>query len=156
MVLAWCFVVFRHIRRSINPRIQSDIRRADTYHDNLSLLEDGVVGLGKLGGLLCVDHGLVQILRVDRFRHCVGFGEVCEVCRFDLMSSTLCRGLFEWMRKLELELVAGGWLDCDLQDSRLMSLPSFGLKGRGSSLTNLRDLDLQVEDYREEKKVGYR
>lgn len=53
----------------------------DTYHDNLSLLEDGVVGLGQLSGLLCVDHGLVQVLGVDGFRHCVFFGEGCEVCR---------------------------------------------------------------------------
>lgn len=38
-----------------------------------------------------------------------------------------------------------------------MSLLSFSLDGQlHFSLTNLRDLDLQVEDYREEKKVGYR
>jgi hypothetical protein len=44
--------------------------------------------------------------------------------------------------------VVGNW---DLQDSRLMSLLSFGLEGRTFSLGNLRDLDLQVEDYRRKK-----
>jgi len=78
--------------------------RSDTYHDNLSLFKDGVVGLGQLGGLLllCVDHGLVQILGVDGLRHCVGLGEKCEVGG-NLTSSTLGRMLSEcgsWV---------GGW-----------------------------------------------
>lgn len=60
----------------LESEINSDIRRSDTYHDNLSFLEDGVVGLGQLGGLFCVDHGLVQILGVDGFRHCVFLGRV--------------------------------------------------------------------------------
>jgi hypothetical protein len=85
--------------------INSDIPgREDTYDDNLSFLEDGVVGLG-LDGLLCVDHGLVHVLGVDGFRHCAGVGVRYVGC--DLTSSTLCRGLFEWMRGLGVWLVIG-------------------------------------------------
>ena len=51
----------------------------------------------------------------------------------------------------------GGWLLAGSGFARrLMSLLAFGLEAWTFSLTNLRDLDLQVEDYREEKKVGYR
>ena len=35
--------------------------RSDTYHDNLSLFKDGVVGLGQLGGLLLLLHGWMKI-----------------------------------------------------------------------------------------------
>lgn len=52
--------------------------------------------------------------------------------------------------------MVGGELCLDLQEGALRSLLASSLEDRTFSVTNLRDLDLQVEDYREEKKVGYR
>lgn len=72
----------------------------------------------------------------------VGCDLLCS-SKFDALSR-----LFEWMRQFGVRLVVGNW---DLQDSRQMSLPSFGFEGRTFNLGNLRDLDLQVEDYRRKK-----
>jgi hypothetical protein len=50
-----------------------EIWMEETYHDDLFLVEDGVVGMGLLGRELCVDHGLVVVLGVHGFGHLGGW-----------------------------------------------------------------------------------